>query len=56
MLPLPVESALRVTDAFFARGTGLRTPVSVRVGDLVDILLTPPVEREHLAPRCRSPT
>jgi hypothetical protein len=37
-----------VTDAFFARGTGLRTPVSVRVGDLVDILLTPPVEREHL--------
>ncbi|MEV0848722.1 hypothetical protein AB0J21_23095 [Streptomyces sp. NPDC049954] len=48
VLPLPVEAALRVTDAFFARGTGLRTPVSVRVGDLVDLLLTPPQEREHL--------
>ncbi|OON71602.1 hypothetical protein [Streptomyces tsukubensis] len=48
VLPLPMEQATRVTDAFFARGTGLRTPVSVRVGDLVDILLTPPQEREHL--------
>ncbi|MGW6061211.1 hypothetical protein [Streptomyces sp. NPDC055189] len=48
LLPLPVEQASRVTGAFFARGTGLRTPVSVRVGDLVDILLTPPQEREHL--------
>src|SRR5436190_1407233 len=37
LLPLPVEQAGRVTDAFFARGTGLRTPVSVRVGDLIDI-------------------
>lgn len=26
LLPLPVEQASRVTDAFFARGTGLRTP------------------------------
>jgi hypothetical protein len=48
VLPLPVEHATRVTDAFFARGTGLRTPVSVRLADLVDGLLTPPVEREHL--------
>ncbi|MFE3607934.1 hypothetical protein [Streptomyces goshikiensis] len=48
VLPLPVEQARRVTDAFFAAGTGLRTPVSVRVADLVEILLTPPVEREHL--------
>ncbi|MFG2647398.1 hypothetical protein [Streptomyces sp. NPDC048436] len=48
LLPLPVEQASRVTNAFFAHGTGLRTPVSVRVGDLVDILLTPPQEREHL--------
>lgn len=48
LLTLPVEQALRVTDAFFAHGTGLRTPVSVRVGDLVDLLFTPPLEREHL--------
>ncbi|WUC77949.1 hypothetical protein OHS33_06100 [Streptomyces sp. NBC_00536] len=48
VLPLPVSHACRVTDAFFAAGTGLRTPVSVRVADLVEILLTPPVEREHL--------
>jgi hypothetical protein len=48
VLPLPVERATRVTDAFFARGTGLRTPPSVRVTDLVDALLTPPVERDHL--------
>ncbi len=56
VLPLPLEQGLRVTDAFFARGTGLRTPVSVRVGDLVDILLTPPVEREHLGAEMPSPT
>ncbi|MEV0266997.1 hypothetical protein AB0I49_37445 [Streptomyces sp. NPDC050617] len=48
LLPLPVEQAARVTDAFFARGAGLRTPAAVRVGDLVDMLLTPPAEREHL--------
>ncbi|NEE55825.1 hypothetical protein G3M55_66045, partial [Streptomyces sp. SID8455] len=48
LLPLPVEQSLRATDAFFAHGTGLRTPTSVRVGDLVDLLLTPPLEREHL--------
>ena len=55
VLPLPLESAIRVTDAFFARGTGLRTPVSVRVGDLVDVLLTPPQEREHLGAEMPEP-
>jgi hypothetical protein len=55
VLPLPLEQAVRVTDAFFGRGTGLRTPVSVRVGDLVDILLTPPVEREHLGAEMPEP-
>ncbi|MEU2441224.1 hypothetical protein ACFY9A_15440 [Streptomyces rubradiris] len=55
VLPLPLERAIRVTDAFFARGTGPRTPVSVRVGDLVDILLTPPVEREHLGAEMPEP-
>ncbi|WP_413756278.1 hypothetical protein [Streptomyces sp. MMBL 11-3] len=55
VLPLPVEQALRVTDAFFTRGTGLRTPASVRVGDLVDLLLTPPVEREHLGAEMPEP-
>ena len=34
VLPLPLEQAVRVTDAFFGRGTGLRTPVSVRLGHL----------------------
>ncbi|MFJ2264306.1 hypothetical protein ACIOKD_39550 [Streptomyces sp. NPDC087844] len=55
VLPLTLEQALRVTDAFFARGTGLRTPASVRVGDLVDLLLTPPVEREHLGAEMPEP-
>ncbi|MFE0645093.1 hypothetical protein [Streptomyces sp. NPDC058877] len=55
VLPLPVERATRVTDAFFARGTGLRTPTSVRLGDLVDLLLTPPVEREHLGAEMPEP-
>ncbi|CQR65147.1 hypothetical protein [Streptomyces leeuwenhoekii] len=55
VLPLPVEQALRVTDAFFAHGTGLRTPASVRVGDLVELLLTPPVEREHLGAEMPEP-
>ncbi len=48
LLPLAVERASRVTDAFFAHGTGLRTPAAVRVGDLVEALLTPPLERDHL--------
>ncbi|KQX60854.1 hypothetical protein [Streptomyces sp. Root1310] len=55
VLPLPLEQAVRVTDAFFAHGTGLRTPVSVRMGDLVDLLLTPPVEREHLGAEMPEP-
>ncbi|RKT03544.1 hypothetical protein BX286_1474 [Streptomyces sp. 3211.6] len=55
LLPLPVAQATRVTDAFFAGGTGLRTPVSVRVADLVEILLTPPVEREHLGAEMPEP-
>jgi len=55
LLPLPQEQAVKVTDAFFAGGTGMRTPVSVRVGDLVDILLTPPVEREHLGAEMPEP-
>ncbi|MER5431502.1 hypothetical protein [Streptomyces sp. NPDC002588] len=55
LLPLPLERAVRVTDAFFARGTGLRTPAAVRVGDLVDLLLTPPVEREHLGAEMPEP-
>ncbi|MGK5639535.1 hypothetical protein ACSNOK_14670 [Streptomyces sp. URMC 126] len=55
VLPLPLEQAGRVTDAFFARGTGLRTPASVRVGDLVDLLLTPPAEREHLGAEMPEP-
>ncbi|MYZ06501.1 hypothetical protein GT028_03810, partial [Streptomyces sp. SID2999] len=54
-LPLPLQQAIRVTDAFFGSGVGLRTPVSVRVGDLVDILLTPPVEREHLGAEMPEP-
>jgi hypothetical protein len=55
VLPLPLEQAVRVTDAFFTHGTGLRTPASVRVGDLVDLLLTPPVEREHLGAEMPEP-
>ncbi|MEU3356159.1 hypothetical protein [Streptomyces sp. NPDC037389] len=55
VLPLPLERAGRVTDAFFARGTGLRVPASVRVGDLVEMLLTPPVEREHLGAEMPEP-
>ncbi|MFF8313812.1 hypothetical protein ACF05W_30260 [Streptomyces lydicus] len=55
LLPLPAEQALRVTDAFFAQGTGLRTPAAVRVGDLVEMLLTPPVEREHLGAEMPEP-
>lgn len=48
LLVEPMERAALVTDAFFARGTGLRTPASVRMADLTDLLLTPPASREHL--------
>jgi hypothetical protein len=55
LLPLPVEDASRVTDAWFAQGTGLRTPAAVRVADLVELLLTPPVERAHLGAEMPEP-
>ncbi|WP_051941648.1 ATP synthase subunit B family protein [Phaeacidiphilus oryzae] len=55
VLPLPLERAVLVTDAFFGRGTGFRTPGSVRLTDLVDGLLTPPVEREHLGAELPEP-
>ncbi|WP_254878395.1 hypothetical protein [Streptomyces sp. NA04227] len=55
LLPLPVEQATRVTDVFFARGTGPRNPLAVRLGDLVDTLLTPPQEREHLGAEMPEP-
>lgn len=48
VLELPIERAIRPTDAFFGRGIGLRSPAVVRLTDLVELLLTPPVEREHL--------
>lgn len=55
LLPLPVERATRPTDAFFRRGTGLRTPAAVRISDLVEMLLTPPAEREHLGAELPEP-
>ena len=55
LLPLPVEQAARVTDAFFARGAGLRTPGAVRLGDLTELLLTPPAPREHLGAEMPEP-
>ncbi|MFC7217747.1 hypothetical protein ACFQLX_06110 [Streptomyces polyrhachis] len=55
VLPLPLEQAVRVTDAWFARGTGLRPPPAVRLGDLVETLLTPPAEREHLGAELPEP-
>ncbi|MFI7245664.1 hypothetical protein [Streptomyces qinglanensis] len=55
VLPLALSEASRVTDAFFARGTGLRTPGTVRLGDLTDLLLTPPAPREHLGAEMPEP-
>ncbi|MFD7921952.1 hypothetical protein ACFV3R_22320 [Streptomyces sp. NPDC059740] len=55
VLPLPLEQATRVTDAFFTHGTGLRTPVAVRMADLVEVLLTPPAERDHLGAEMPEP-
>ncbi|WP_079132026.1 hypothetical protein [Streptomyces nanshensis] len=55
LLPLPVERAAAVTDAFFARGAGLRTPGAVRLGDLTEMLLTPPAPREHLGAEMPEP-
>lgn len=55
VLPLPVADAARVTDGFFARSTGLRAPGAVRLGDLADLLLTPPSPREHLGAELPEP-
>ncbi|MDT0343816.1 hypothetical protein RM590_14505 [Streptomyces sp. DSM 44938] len=55
LLPLPVERATRVTDAFFARGTGPRPPTAVRLADLAELLLTPPPPREHLGAELPEP-
>jgi hypothetical protein len=54
-LPLPMAQATRVTDAFFARGTGLRVSGPPRLGDLVETLLTPPAPREHLGAQMPDP-
>lgn len=55
LLPLPIQDASRVTDAFFAAGTGARAPSAVRLCDLVDTLLTPPQERVHLGAELPEP-
>ncbi|GAA1935480.1 hypothetical protein GCM10009716_48120 [Streptomyces sodiiphilus] len=55
LLPLPLEEALRVTDAFFARGTGPRPPAALRLGDLTELLLTPPAPRDHLGAELPEP-
>ena len=55
LLSLPIEQAGQVTDAFFGHATGLRTRTAVRVTDLIDVLLTPPVEREHLGAELQEP-
>ncbi|MBW1602121.1 hypothetical protein JJV70_08335 [Streptomyces sp. JJ66] len=55
LLPEPVERALRVTDAYFAHGTGLRTPGTVRLADLTELLLSPPAPREHLGAELPEP-
>ena len=55
LLSLPIEQAGQVTDAFFGQATGLRTRTAVRVTDLIDVLLTPPVEREHLGAELQEP-
>ena len=55
LLSLPIEQAGQITDAFFGHATGLRTRTAVRVTDLIDVLLTPPVEREHLGAELQEP-
>lgn len=55
LLPLPVEAGTRVTDAFFARGTGPRSPGAVRLGDLAEQLLAPAAPREHLGAELPEP-
>ncbi|SFD08429.1 hypothetical protein SAMN05421773_109146 [Streptomyces aidingensis] len=55
VLALPVARAGRVTDAFFARATGHRSPGAVRLADLTELLLTPPAPREHLGAELPEP-
>jgi hypothetical protein len=55
VLGLPVADARNVTDRFFTAGTGPRPPVATRLHDLVDLLLTPPAEREHLGAEIPEP-
>ena len=55
VLELPLGAARTVTDAFFAAGTGLRTPVAVRVHDLIQTLLTPAAPRDHLGAEIPEP-
>ena len=55
ILPEPMARATRVTDAFFARGTGPRPPGVVRLADLTEQLLTPPAPREHLGAELPEP-
>ncbi|MFE0690288.1 hypothetical protein ACFV0Z_19315 [Streptomyces xiamenensis] len=55
LLPEPLERAARVTDAYFAKGTGPRTPGAVRLADLTELLLTPPAPREHLGAELPEP-
>ncbi|MCZ7434617.1 hypothetical protein [Streptomyces sp. WMMC1477] len=55
LLAEPLERAGRVADAFFAAGAGLRTPGAVRLGDLTELLLTPPAAREHLGAELPEP-
>ncbi|MEV1007080.1 hypothetical protein [Streptomyces sp. NPDC049881] len=55
LLTEPVERAVRVTDAWFARATGPRPPGAVRLTDLTELLLTPPAPREHLGAELPEP-
>ncbi|MCE7079365.1 hypothetical protein LZF96_04005 [Streptomyces sp. ST2-7A] len=55
VLERPLGEARRVTDAFFARGAGLRAPGAPRLTDLVGLLLTPPAPREHLGSELPEP-
>lgn len=45
-LGLPLEAAIRPTDAFFRAGVGVQAPSVPRLIDLVEALLTPPQDPE----------
>ncbi|MGH3872193.1 MAG: hypothetical protein ACRDSR_11900 [Pseudonocardiaceae bacterium] len=47
-LALPLTDAARPTGAFFHAGTGLATPLALRLCDLVGLLITPTQERDDL--------